>query len=142
MSNYREVTYSSYPSPSSSYQPIGDYGGTSASFSQPQRTHAKAKIVHHPATVVPAFKPKNFLTFSLINIFFCCIAFGIAALIFSLRVDSYYAAGRITEAWAASNIARKLNMLGLIIGIVFYVVASILVVVLLTIDDHDEVNDN
>ena len=33
-------------------------------------------------------------------------------------------------------------MLGLIIGIVFYVVASILVVVLLTIDDHDEVNDN
>jgi len=59
-----------------------------------------------------------------------------------LQVDLYYSAGKITEAWAASNTARRLNMVGLLVGIVFYIAASVVVIVLLTVDDHDEVNDN
>jgi len=59
-----------------------------------------------------------------------------------LQVDSHFAAGRNTQAWAASNTARKLNLFGLVVGIVFYLIASAVVIVVLTVADHDEVNDN
>ncbi|XP_065900174.1 synapse differentiation-inducing gene protein 1-like [Dysidea avara] len=142
----------SYIHQSSTYQPVTTYGTTDQSShlqtpvnSEPQGTHA-ITVLHQPvhgAKVVVGLKPDNYMAFSLISFLCCCHCIGLAALIYSLQVDSHYAAGRILEAQAASSTALKLNKAAITIGIVLYILyisASVATVIINNNNDDDNNN--
>ena len=56
----------------------------------------------------------NYLAFSIIMIFLC-LPFGIAGLVYSLRVDEFLMQGNTEAAKIASDKARKLDVIGLIV---------------------------
>ncbi|MCM1177769.1 MAG: CD225/dispanin family protein [Bacteroides sp.] len=51
-------------------------------------------------------KPDNFLVWSILGTLFCCLPFGIAAIVYSSKVDGLWASGRYSEAKAAASKAR------------------------------------
>lgn len=56
----------------------------------------------------------NYMAFSIIMIFLC-LPFGIAGLVYSLKVDEFLMQGDTEAAKAASDKARKLDIIGLIV---------------------------
>ncbi|MFZ5974371.1 MAG: CD225/dispanin family protein [Bacillota bacterium] len=56
----------------------------------------------------------NYLAFSIIMIFLC-LPFGIAGLIYSLRVDEFLLQGNEEAARIASDKARQMDIIGLIV---------------------------
>lgn len=56
----------------------------------------------------------NYLAFSIVMIFLC-LPFGIAGLIYSLRVDEFLMQGNAEAARIASEKARQMNIAGLIV---------------------------
>lgn len=75
-------------------------------------------------------KPDNYLIWSILVTLFCCLPFGIAAIISSTKVDSLYNSGQYAQAAAASASAKKWNMWGVIIGLAVVVLYVLFVVVL------------
>ncbi|XP_065896732.1 proline rich transmembrane protein 1B-like [Dysidea avara] len=147
MSNftYTEISPPPYNPQFSTYQPVPQYGTANQlpypTVSEPQGTHTNITVVQQPvcSTIIVANRrPENYLVFSIINFLFCCICFGLAALIYSLQVDSHYTAGRVAQAWAASNAAKKLNISGFIIGTFFTVIATITIVVVVVINANED----
>ncbi|XP_065890593.1 proline-rich transmembrane protein 1-like [Dysidea avara] len=101
---------------------------------QPQTANTNVSVVtvaQQPTTnlIAIADRPPNYLALSLVNLLCCCFPIGIAALIYSLRVDSEYSAGNYQEARRASNTARSLNIAGITVGIIIVVCCIIYVVV-------------
>ncbi|XP_065885189.1 proline rich transmembrane protein 1B-like [Dysidea avara] len=64
-------------------------------------------------------KPENYMKLSLFVLLCCCPIMGILALKWSLKVDNEYNAGRCTEAREASLAAKKINVHGIKLGILF-----------------------
>ncbi len=52
-------------------------------------------------------KPKNYLVEAILVTIFCCLPFGIVAIVYALQVDNYYAAGQYAQADRASRDAAK-----------------------------------
>ncbi|XP_078360224.1 uncharacterized protein LOC144644577 isoform X4 [Oculina patagonica] len=79
-----------------------------------------------PATqtiVVPANpRPKNYIGLSICTCLFCTWPIGLAAIVFSCMVDSAYDAGDYSGALRNSNIAKWLNVVSIIGGIVLIIV--------------------
>ncbi len=73
-------------------------------------------------------RPSTHLVKSILTLLFCCLPFGIVALVFSCKVDSHWVAGRYDEAYRASNLANKWGNAALICGIVQYVFYVIYIV--------------
>ncbi len=74
-------------------------------------------------------RPPNYLVWSIISTILCCLPAGIAAIVYSARVDSKYNAGDYAGAIEASNTARKWNIGALIAGAIInfiYLVGIIL----------------
>lgn len=85
-------------------------------------------------------KPNDYLIYSLLNTFLCCFFLGIAALIYSSKVDSEYAAGNIQKAIIASQKAKKLNIFGVVIGTTVNLMVAICVyvtVIIATSEKYD-----
>lgn len=61
--------------------------------------------------------PKTWLIESILVTLFCCLPFGIVALIYSSRVESRFFAGRIAEAQEASRSARTWVLVSLFTAI-------------------------
>ncbi|XP_065888987.1 uncharacterized protein [Dysidea avara] len=89
-----------------------------STISEPQGTDADITVIQQQvctAIIITDRKPKNYL--------------GLPALIYSLEVNSHYAAGRIAQARDASNTAKKLNIGGLIYGtvtIICFIVGAVI----------------
>jgi hypothetical protein len=62
---------------------------------------------------VPSAQIPNYLVHSILMMLFCCLPFGIVALVFASQVNSKIAAGDIAGAQEASNTAKKWLMIGL-----------------------------
>ena len=61
-------------------------------------------------------KPENYLVWSILVTLFCCLPFGIVAIIKSCAVDSAYAANNLPAAQEASAAAKKWCLIGAIAG--------------------------
>lgn len=61
-------------------------------------------------------KPKNFLALSILATIFCCLPFGIPAIIYSAQVDSHWNGGRYQEARDASRKAKTWMLVSVILG--------------------------
>ena len=79
---------------------------------------------------VPACPP-NYLAWSIVITILCCWPFGIPAIVNAAKVNSYYVRGQIDEAYAASASAKKWCIVSAIVGVVFWVLYAIYVVVVI-----------
>lgn len=75
---------------------------------------------------IPPMKPNTWLWQSIVVTLCCFSFFGIVALLYGARVNSFYYAGLYDKAAQASNRAKTWALLGFIIGIIYAVVATIM----------------
>ena len=61
-------------------------------------------------------KPNNYLALSILATIFCCLPFGIPAIIFSAKVDNFWNAGNFQAAEEASRKARNWMLVSVIVG--------------------------
>ncbi|CAM2107755.1 unnamed protein product [Caretta caretta] len=71
----------------------------------------------------------TYLALSIFNLLCCCLPLGIAALIFSLRVENATGTGDMERASQASRTARMLNIIGIVVGVIFLIIVIVIVVV-------------
>ncbi len=61
----------------------------------------------NPDAQQPPRKPDNYLPWAILSTLFCCMPFGIVAIVYSARVDSEWNAGRYESAIDAAASAKK-----------------------------------
>ena len=76
--------------------------------------------------VQPEITIKTHLTEAILVTLFCCLPFGIVAIINAAKVSNLVAAGKYNEAVEASNNASKWVKISLIVGIVANVLGFVL----------------
>ena len=74
-------------------------------------------------------KPRNFLALSILATLFCCLPFGIPAIIFAAQVDSNWNAGRYQEARDASRKAKTWMLVSVILGALIVIAYTALIIV-------------
>ena len=79
---------------------------------QYQQPSAQQSVPQQPVGT----KPKNYLVLSILATIFCCLPFGIPAIVFSAKVDSSWNAGRYQEAQDASRKAKTGMLVSAITG--------------------------
>ncbi len=62
--------------------------------------------------------PNNYLAWSILVTIFCCIPFGIVAIVKSSQVNGLWAQGRYTEAQASADGAKKWVIWSVVVGLV------------------------
>ncbi|MDA0196175.1 MAG: CD225/dispanin family protein [Bacteroidetes bacterium] len=67
-------------------------------------------------------RPKNWLVESILVTIFCCLPFGIAAIVNSANVNSRFDTGDIEGAKNASAAAGKWTKIGFFVGLVLMIV--------------------
>lgn len=72
-------------------------------------------------------KPKSFLVLSILATVFCCLPFGIIAIVQSAKVDNLWNAGQYVEAQTASRKARNWVIAAAAVGIVVSILYVVLV---------------
>ncbi|CAH1799061.1 unnamed protein product [Owenia fusiformis] len=70
--------------------------------------------------------PPDHLVWSILTTFCCCFCLGIAAIVTSIHSRDYAQEGDMDKAREKSTTARNLNITGLVIGIIVYVIAVVL----------------
>lgn len=70
--------------------------------------------------------PNNYLVWSILVTLFCCLPFGIVAIVKSSQVNGLWAQGRYAEAQASAESAKKWVIWSAVIGIVVGVIYGIL----------------
>lgn len=97
----------------------------------PQSTSTHTTVVTAPQVVTATtvvIRPRAYMVWSIISIIWLCPIVGIMALIYSLKVDSEWSAGRYDEAHKASRMARNLNLIALFCHFAVWVVFIIIIV--------------
>ncbi|WP_315569652.1 CD225/dispanin family protein [Alloprevotella tannerae] len=74
-------------------------------------------------------QPDNYLVWAILVTVLCCLPFGVASIIYSVKVGSLYAQGDYNGAVDASQKAKKFAMIGGIGGLVFIIVYVIFMVI-------------
>lgn len=75
---------------------------------------------------IPPLKPNTWLWQSIVITLCCSPLFGIIALVNAVQVSSFYSAGDYAKAERASRRARLWVLVGLITGIIYFIVMFIL----------------
>ncbi|XP_053177267.1 synapse differentiation-inducing gene protein 1-like [Scomber japonicus] len=64
----------------------------------------------------------SYLVWSIINTLCCCLPLGIAAIVCSCKAQNANALGDSTRAADASRTAKVLNIIGLVCGIILFII--------------------
>lgn len=67
-------------------------------------------------------KPDNYLVWAILSTIFCCIATGIASIIYASKVNEAYARGEYEEAQKASKNAKMWALIGLGFAAVIWII--------------------
>lgn len=96
----------------------------------------EGKPVYHPAAEAGQPAPRqapsaardvpNHLVWAILATLFCCLPFGIVAIIYSSQVSSHLAAGNYEAALQSSSTARKWCLAATITGVVLIVVCVLM----------------
>lgn len=73
-------------------------------------------------------KPNNWLVWAILSTLFCCLPFGIAAIIYASQVDGHWNAGKYEEAYKSAKRAKQFTLTGIIIGFVGVLLYFLLVI--------------
>ena len=74
-------------------------------------------------------KPDSNLVWAILTTLFCCLPFGIVAIVKASKVDSLYYSGDYEGAQQASNDAKKWATWSAIASVIFYVLYFFLIIV-------------
>jgi hypothetical protein len=96
-------------------------------YGQPQQPYAQPQ---QPYGGMPYAAPiKNYMVEAVLTTLFCCMPFGIVAIIFASQVSGHQACGRIMEAQKAANNAKNWALASmissLVIGLLYFFLACI-----------------
>lgn len=69
--------------------------------------------------------PPSYLVWSILATIFCCLPFGIVAIVKSAKVESLYAQGDYDKSLQSSNDAKKWCIISAVVGIVVSIIAFI-----------------
>lgn len=83
-------------------------------------------VPRHEYNDIPPLKPNTWLWQSIVITLCCSPLFGIIALLNAAQVNSAYFAGNYEKAERASRRAKIWSLVGLITGIIYYIVMIIL----------------
>jgi len=75
-------------------------------------------------------KPDNNLVWAILTTLFCCLPFGIVAIVNASKVDSLYATGQYAEAQRAADNAKKWSIWAAAVGVIAIVAYLVFVVFL------------
>lgn len=75
---------------------------------------------------------RSHLVWSILNMLFCNMIFGIVALVFSINTDTYNKTGNVLEAKLNSQKARTFNIVSTALG-VFTIVVTIIYIIFIVI---------
>lgn len=67
------------------------------------------------------YKPSNNMVWAVLTTIFCCLPFGIPAIVFAARVDSLWFSGRHQEAYNAARASRNWALIAAIVAIVGWI---------------------
>lgn len=67
-------------------------------------------------------KPNNHLVLAILSTVFCCLATGIASIIYASKVNEAYARGEYEEAQTASKNAKMWALIGAGVALVVWIV--------------------
>ena len=70
--------------------------------------------------------PNNYLVWSILATLFCCLPFGIVAIVKSSQVNGLWAQGRYAEAQASAESAKRWVVWSAVIGVVVGIIYGIL----------------
>ena len=69
--------------------------------------------------------PNNYLVWSILVTLFCCLPFGIVAIVKSSQVNGLWAQGRYAEAQASADSARKWVIWSAVIAVVMGIISAV-----------------
>ncbi|MEM9000508.1 MAG: CD225/dispanin family protein [Bacteroidota bacterium] len=67
-------------------------------------------------------KPDNYLVWAILSTVFCCLATGIASIIYASKVNEAYARGEYAEAEKASKNAKMWALAGAGISVLIWII--------------------
>lgn len=71
-------------------------------------------------------KPDNHMALAIFTTICCCIPFGIIAIIKASKVNEYYILKMYDMAELTASESKKYSIIGIVIGVVIYVVYGVL----------------
>lgn len=104
------------PPPTVPDPPTEDWSDLSM-FRQPPQPPGPPQTFRAPANM-NVYRPESRLVWSILVTLFCCLPFGIAAIVNSAKVDSLWAAGDYIGSARASEQAKKWITWSVIVGII------------------------
>ena len=75
----------------------------------------------------PAAQPSNNLVLAILVTLFCCLPFGIVAIVKSSQVNGLWAQGQYAAAQQSAAAAKKWALVGAAVGIASFVLYGILI---------------
>ena len=79
-----------------------------------------------PGPATPAAKPDNYLVWAILTTIFCCLPFGIVAIVKSTKVDGLWASGQYPAAEIASAEAKRWSIIAAVVGLVVGALSSVI----------------
>lgn len=104
------VPAGSIPEVSEYLAPTSSFGPTSATPPMPPVGNAGNQSYYSGESG----KPSSYLWLAILTTIFCCIPFGIVAIVFASKVDNLWFAGRHDEAESASKKALNWSLAGIV----------------------------
>ena len=74
---------------------------------------------------VQAVPPPNYLVWAILSTILCFLPLGIVSIVFSAQVNSKWAAGDVAGAQRASDLAKKLTIWTVVVGVIVNVIVLI-----------------
>lgn len=67
-------------------------------------------------------KPSNYMVLAILSTIFCCLATGIASIIYASKVNEHYAKGDYAEAEKASKNAKMWGLIGVGLSALIWII--------------------
>ena len=74
----------------------------------------------------PQIKPNNMMVFAILTTIFCCLPFGIVAIVYAAQVNSLWEAGNYPAAYNAAGKAKNWSIIAAACGALWIIVYVIL----------------
>ncbi|MBQ3083538.1 MAG: CD225/dispanin family protein [Alistipes sp.] len=86
-------------------------------------------------------KPDTGLVWGILTTIFCCLPFGIIAIVKATQVDTYWASGLYEEAYAAAKSARQWALISAAIPFVLVIIYILLIAIGISIVDPSVIEE-
>ena len=77
---------------------------------------------------VQAAPPPNYLVWAILSTIFCFLPLGIVSIVFSAQVNSKWSMGDVAGAQRASELAKKLTIWTVVVGVIFNIAVLIVAI--------------